>query len=124
KKIPRVILNSNEVDGIILYGIWSSDSLRYWLDSAPEDLKKQLMSGEAFEMFTKMLEGGAKSLKRFSDKFKKPIIGSSPFCRTIHPLIDYCQDHGLPVYQFEESVKPLVLMVKYAEWLREQEKQV
>ncbi|MHA1313028.1 MAG: acetate--CoA ligase family protein [Candidatus Helarchaeota archaeon] len=120
KKVPKMLLQSGEVDGIIVYGIWSTDSLKYWMNSAPENLKRHIHNNEMMDLFSRLLEGGAKSLKRLSKKFNKPIIGSTPFSRTIHPLIDYCQDQGLPIFQFEESVRPLVMMVQYAEWLRRQ----
>ncbi len=116
KKVPKLLLKSPEIDGIVLYGIFGMGFFSKIIEGSPIDLSFMKYNEEMADMFKSVVSKELKGLINLGKKYNKPIIGSSVFRRNDDFIIKFCQDNGLPVFVLEDSIKPVINMVKYAEW--------
>ncbi|MHA1378028.1 MAG: acetate--CoA ligase family protein [Candidatus Helarchaeota archaeon] len=116
KKVPRILLKSNEIDGIALYGIFGIGFFNKIIENKSIDLSFINNNEEMIDMYKSVVSNELKGLIKLGKKYDKPIIGSTVFRRNDDPIIKFCQDNGLPVFILEDSIKPIVNMVKYSIW--------
>ena len=118
RKIPKILLKSDEIDGIVLYGIFGVEFFSKVFDVDSLNLPSISNKEEMMDVGQKVIINDLKGLIKLGRKYDKPIIGSSVFRRNEDILIKICQDNGLPVFILEDAIKPIVNMVKYSNWKR------
>jgi len=117
-KIPKQVLSSPEVDGLLIYGFWGTDIMKNYFERLPATEETMKGTSEMLAFFTSMVNSLIKKLLKLSKRYNKPIVGSSIFFRHNEQFIRFCQDQGLPIFLLEESADAVVSLVKYAEWKR------
>ncbi|MHA1301299.1 MAG: acetate--CoA ligase family protein [Candidatus Helarchaeota archaeon] len=116
KKVPKLLLKSDEIDGIVLYGIFGIGFFNKIVENENIDLSFINNNEEMIDLYKSIVSNELLGLIKLGKKYDKPIVGSSVFRRNDDPIIQFCQDNGLPVFILEESIKPIVNMVEYARW--------
>ncbi len=116
KKVPKLLLGSDEIDGMLLYGIFGISFFNRIMEGGKIDLSFINYNEEMIDAFKSIFSNELKGLIKLGKKFDKPIIGSSVFRRNDDAIIKFCQDEGLPIFILEDSIKPVVNMVRYSRW--------
>jgi acetyltransferase len=95
--IPRRILESGEVDGVLLHGIMGSSYLKAWFGFFKEQL------GFSPEQVEKRQAEGLEVLARIPEETGKPVICSSFMDRDHDNCTRVLQDLGVPVMETPEK---------------------
>jgi acetyltransferase len=112
KEIPKMVLESDEADGLIIHGLMGS--------TFREILAKQMK--DFIEVPLKFLEDMDQELLAelvtFPEMYGKPIMCSS-FMDREDNCTRFLQDHGIPVfYGPEKAVQAMAALVRYGEILK------
>ncbi len=112
RDIPRTVLESNEIDGLIIHGIMGS-AFREALAAQLKDI-----IDVPVEMLEEIDHALLAELVEFPKRYGKPILCSS-FMDRRDNCTRYLQDHGIPVlFGPEKAVKAMAALARYNE-LRE-----
>jgi acyl-CoA synthetase (NDP forming) len=112
KDIPQRVLESNEVDGLIIHGIMGS--------SFREILARQLKDfiDVPIQFMEDIDHGLLGELVTFPQRYGKPVLCSS-FMEREDNCTRYLQDHGIPVfYGPEKAVQAMAALARYGEMCR------
>ncbi|MDY7031141.1 MAG: CoA-binding protein [Thermodesulfobacteriota bacterium] len=110
KNIPEILLNSPEVDGVLVYGVFGAYAFKLLKEMAMGKLDISLTDLEA--SMTGLCEEFAQ-IPRF---LGKPILGSSFFSREQEPLIALLEDRDIPIYPSpDRASKAMAALCRYAE---------
>ncbi|MHA1793655.1 MAG: acetate--CoA ligase family protein [Promethearchaeota archaeon] len=105
-RIPKTVLKSTEVDGLLIYGIFGTSFFKR-LQKLKEGIKFPLEDLE--KMFSPVLQEHAKLAK----KYNKPIIATQ-FLGREDNAVQILQDNGIPVFLFpHQAVKAFWALNEY-----------
>ncbi|MDY6854963.1 MAG: CoA-binding protein [Thermodesulfobacteriota bacterium] len=108
--IPKTLLNSNEIDGLLIYGVFGTYAFNLMKDMSGGRLDIPLKDMES--SLTGLCEGFAK----IPELCGKPMFGSSFFSREGEPLVALLEDRGMPIYPSpDRAVKAMAALCHYAE---------
>jgi acyl-CoA synthetase (NDP forming) len=96
KLIPRLLLSSTEIDGLLLYGIFTSQVFARYALEMGTDLP---FTSENMRDFDKAM---AERFAGIPKKFGKPIVGATFFTRDDDEMIRDLQDRGIPMLPSSE----------------------
>jgi acyl-CoA synthetase (NDP forming) len=106
--IPRALLEDDEIDGMLLYGLFSADWLLMlddtvgggYLGGEPEEIRR--MGAARTEAFIKFLQG-----------FGKPVMGST-FLDNTDSMVRGMRRGGIPMFPSpERAVKAMEALCRY-----------
>jgi acyl-CoA synthetase (NDP forming) len=111
--IPRVLLEGRETDGLMVYFLMPTRTVRSALESVGFSEDQVLEQGE------KIIEDQSAAIAGLPGKYRKPVIGYS--VRTRDDLfIAKLQDKGIPVLGSpERGARAMGALVRYARWCRD-----
>ncbi len=95
-KIPRLLLSAPEIDGLLLYGIFTSQVFAKYAAEMGTDLP---FSSEKMREFDEMM---SEKFSNIPKEFGKPIVCSTFFTRDDDELIRRLQDKGIPMLPSSE----------------------
>ena len=65
-KIPKLVLTSSEVDGLLMYGFWGTDIMKNYFERLPQMEETTNETSQMLEFFNSMVNGLIKKLLRLS----------------------------------------------------------
>ncbi|NHI92242.1 MAG: acetyl-CoA synthetase [Candidatus Lokiarchaeota archaeon] len=116
-KIPKLLINSGEVDSLIFYGLFSMDKwFKNFKVKNPFQSVKNLSDDGFLEASQKVMTDNFKSLIRTGRKANMPMLFTNLFLSRADPLIETIQSRGLPILLPEVAPKIMSLMWQYAKY--------
>ncbi len=113
ERIPKMILESGEVDGIVMYGVFGSLLYRTLEEGLGGRIKYPI------EQVVPLVRELLKNFVSFPEKYQKPLIVSS-FWGTEDDALKDLADNGIPVLSSpERGVRAMAALYKYGSWLRD-----
>ncbi|MDY6856134.1 MAG: CoA-binding protein [Thermodesulfobacteriota bacterium] len=111
RHIPEIVLKSDLVDGVFIYGILGSDMMMEL---------NELMGGTLFQgdisMIQEMNISAAKEFVKFVSGFGKPVLGSS-FQAHLDSMVKTVRREGIPIYTASErAVKAMAALYQYKKY--------
>ncbi|MBD3230840.1 MAG: hypothetical protein GF329_21865 [Candidatus Lokiarchaeota archaeon] len=122
KNVPKVLLKSGEVDGLIFYGLFSAD---FWT-RAINDLPDYMQEDDTFNIdnmdqikksMQVIMDQSFKRLKRLGEKYEVPIIFSAFNDRFNDQSVESARKFDLPVFYPAEASKIMAQMFQYKKFL-------
>lgn len=117
--LPDLLLKSNEIDSLIIYGLMGSEyhknlvNVPAYMQDNPSVVTMRNFGDMMREFFIAIFD----ELIKYKHKYNKPIILTCYNTRE-EKFVAYLQDNGIPVYYPEEGVWVLIRMWQYANFLR------
>jgi acetyltransferase len=113
KHIPEIVLRSDEIDGLLIYGMMSFN----WLFEYKDILHNELLNSIDPVIIDREIAKKTKAIVNYLKTFNKPILGST-FQDQTDPVIKAFRQEGIPVYSGpERAVKVMSAMYKYRQYL-------
>ncbi|MCU0821593.1 MAG: CoA-binding protein [Spirochaetes bacterium] len=113
KHIPEIVLRSDEIDGLFIYGMMSFN----WLFEYKDILHNELLNTVDPAVIERDLEKKGGDIIKHLKSFNKPVLGST-FQDLTDPVIKAYRQNGLPVFSGpEKAVKIMSAMNRYRQYL-------
>ena len=108
REIPKIVLSSDLVDGLFVYGIFGTDMMV----ELNELMDGKLIQGD-LKIIQEMNINGAREFVKFVSGFKKPVLGST-FQDHTDSMVKTVRQEGIPIYPApERAVKAMAVMCQY-----------
>ncbi len=109
--IPKIILECDEIDGILIYGFFGPD----WLLSVSNELEEGFINIDP-DTFREMGAMAARQFSEFTRKYDKPILGST-FQPRSDLMIKTLRQEGIPLFPApERAVKAMAALCSYQKY--------
>ena len=118
KHIPEIVLRSDEIDGLLIYGMMSFN----WIFEYKDILHNEILNSLDMDAFDREAVKKARDTIKYLKTFNKPILGSV-FKDQTDPVIKAYRQEGIPVYpSSERAVRAMSAMHQYRQYLNKRGK--
>ena len=118
RHIPEIVLRSDEIDGLFIYGMMSFK----WVFEYKDILHNEMLNSLDLNVLEPATVKKAKDIVRYLQTYNKPILGST-FQNQTDPIIKAFRQEGIPVFSGpERSIKTMSAMNKYRQYLEKRAK--
>jgi len=116
--LPDLLLKSNEIDSLIIYGLMGSEYHKNLVNvpASMQDNPSVVTMKNFGDMMREFFIAIFDELIKYKHKYEKPIILTCYNTRE-EKFVAYLQDNGIPVYYPEEGVWVLIRMWQYANFI-------
>ncbi len=110
-KFPKLLMKSNEVDAVIVFGVYDFDDLFDIIEKS--GMKLDDMMKKRDELYENII---SKSVKRFMRKYSKPLFFAGPFPYRYRWMQKFVED-DIPIFSmWDDITKCLSILYRYAEY--------
>jgi len=110
EKLPRIILEDPEIDGLLIHGVMGSSFFR-----AISDIARKQVKVPSYEQVRKSFLGTMEAFIKLPQQYGKPVIASS-FADRDDDAVKMAQDNGIPCFRApERAVGAMAALCRYAE---------
>ncbi|MFW9901279.1 MAG: hypothetical protein ACFFDY_08325, partial [Candidatus Thorarchaeota archaeon] len=112
-KFPKLLMKSNEVDAVIVFGIYDFDDIMKIIEKSGMKIDENMNNMK--DIFENIV---LKSIKRLMKKFSIPVFFAGPYPYR-YPWMQKFVEHDIPIFSmWDDITKCLSILCQYSEYRR------